>query len=377
MTIMDDMWWLWRGLIFVLGLAIVWGTLVSAIKTFILPRGINVWLTAFVFRVIGLFFVRRARKVSDYQQRDRIMALFVPMTLFILPLVFLTLVQIGYMFLYWAEGQVTLWEAFRLSGSSLLTLGYEAQDSFFFKVLEFSEAMLGLILVALLIAYLPSMYSAFTKRETAVALLESWAGTPPSAEEMIARVHRNGELEHLHEFWTTWQAWFAEIEESHTSLSPLAFFRSPQPERHWVTAAGTVLDVASLLLAAVDVPWQPRAAFCIRSGYLSLRQIAGFFNISYNPEPTANDPISIGREEFDAVCERLAAEGVALKPDRDQSWQDFVGWRVNYDHVLLALAALTMAPYAPWSSDRSPLQFTNSNVKPMNPITRFFYARRK
>ena len=45
--------------------------------------------------------------------------------------------------------------------------------------------------------------------------------------------------------------------------------------------------------------------------------------------------------------------GVPLIADRDQAWRDFAGWRVNYDTVLLALAAMTMAPYAPWSSDRS------------------------
>ena len=61
----------------------------------------------------------------------------------------------------------------------------------------------------------------------------------------------------------------------------------------------------------------------------------------------------IERAEFDGVCDRLADSGVPLKPDRDQSWIDYQGWRVNYDVVLLALARLTMAPYAPWSSDRS------------------------
>jgi hypothetical protein len=44
---------------------------------------------------------------------------------------------------------------------------------------------------------------------------------------------------------------------------------------------------------------------------------------------------------------------VPLKPDVDQAWRDFAGWRVNYDKVLLALAGLVLAPYAQWSSDRS------------------------
>jgi hypothetical protein len=46
---------------------------------------------------------------------------------------------------------------------------------------------------------------------------------------------------------------------------------------------------------------------------------------------------------------------VPLKADLEQAWRDFAGWRVNYDRVLLSLASLTMAPYAPWSSDRSML----------------------
>ena len=59
------------------------------------------------------------------------------------------------------------------------------------------------------------------------------------------------------------------------------------------------------------------------------------------------------RHEYDQAYARLAQAGLPLKADLDQAWLDFAGWRVNYDTVLLALAALTMAPEAPWSSDRS------------------------
>jgi hypothetical protein len=152
--------------------------------------------------------------------------------------------------------------------------------------------------------------------------------------------------------WTSWEAWFVDIEESHTSLAALSFFRSPQPHRSWVTAAGAVLDAASLVLSAVDIPRDTQADLCIRAGYLALRYIASFFRISYNPDPAPTDPISITKKEFDAACDELAEVGVPLKPDREQAWRDFAGWRVNYDTVLLALAELTMAPPAPWSSDR-------------------------
>ena len=59
------------------------------------------------------------------------------------------------------------------------------------------------------------------------------------------------------------------------------------------------------------------------------------------------------RAEFDAAYDQLAQQGIQVRADREQCWRDFAGWRVNYDTVLLQLADLTMAPKAPWSSDRS------------------------
>jgi hypothetical protein len=170
---------------------------------------------------------------------------------------------------------------------------------------------------------------------------------------MISRSYRTGELGQMREVWNDWQRWFAEIEESHTSLPALTFFRSPRPDLSWITAAGVVLDTAALMLSTIDVALEPRAAFCIRSGYLALRQIASVFKIPYDPDPNPGDPITISREEFDQVYHDLAAQQIPLRPDMERAWQDFAGWRVNYDVVLISLATLTMAPYAPWSSDRS------------------------
>ena len=254
--------------------------------------------------------------------------------------------------MFWGLGMASWSAAFRASGSSLLTLGFATLDTLPYTALAFSEATIGLILVALLIAYLPTMYSAFARREAAVAMLEVRAGTPPSALEMLQRYHRIHGLQHLTEVWAVWETWFAELEESHTSLAPLNFFRSSQPDRSWVTAAGAILDAAALAASSLDLPRDPQADLTIRAGYLALRSIADFFGIEYDLNPRPDDPISITRAEYDAVMDRLAAQGLPLKVDRDQAWRDFAGWRVNYDAVLRILADLTMAPYAPWSSDR-------------------------
>jgi len=339
--------------VFFAGAGLVAATVFSAVQTFVLPRSANVLLTRIVFRSLFRVFSLRLRKARTYEERDRIMALYAPIGLLTLPPAWLGLVLIGYTGMYWAAGVESLYEALRTSGSSLLTLGFVPPLSPASTILEFSEAALGMILVALLIAYLPTIYSAFSRRETLVSMLEVRAGAPPSAIEMIKRYHRLHGLNGLHDVWVAWETWFSEIEESHTSLAALVFFRSPQPDHSWVTAAGAILDAASLTRSAVDVPRDVQADLCIRAGYLALRRIADYFRISHNPDAKPGDPISISRQEFDAACDELAEQGVPLIVDRDQAWRDFAGWRVNYDTVLLALAGITMAPYAPWSSDRS------------------------
>jgi hypothetical protein len=154
--------------------------------------------------------------------------------------------------------------------------------------------------------------------------------------------------------WRPWLDWFVDIEETHTSFTGLPFFRSPQPERSWIIAAGVVLDTASIYASTLDVARSPSAELCVRGGYLALRRIADLYGIPYDPSPSPGDPISISREEYDAVYDHLAAAGLPLRGDRDQAWRDFSGWRVNYDTVLVIMAGFVMAPYAPWISDRSP-----------------------
>jgi hypothetical protein len=121
-----------------------------------------------------------------------------------------------------------------------------------------------------------------------------------------------------------------------------------------VTAAGTVLDGVALMESAVDTPNSPRAQLCLRAGFLALRRIADFFSVDYDPDPRPTDETSITRVEFDEALATMAAAGVPLKRDRDQAWLDFNGWRVNYDAAMLGLATVTLAPPAPWSSDRMP-----------------------
>ncbi len=329
------------------------GTVLSAVRTFVLPRAAQVLISRMVFQAVRRVFNLLARPSRPFAIRDRVMAMYVPISVVVLPAVWYVLLILGFTAMLWAVGVHSLRDAFILSGSSLFTLGFERPELLPAAILSFIEAPLGLGLLALLISYLPSIYAAFSRRETVVSQLEPLAGSPPSPQEMLIRHHRILGMERLERVWTRWQDWFADIEESHTSIAAVVFLRSPEPDRSWVTAAGCILDTASLTESCLDRPASPEAQVCIRAGYVALRRIADFFAVGYDPDPRPDDPISIRRDEFDALWDTLAAAGVRLKPDRDRAWREYAGWRVNYDTVLLALAGITMAPFAPWSSDRA------------------------
>jgi hypothetical protein len=339
-------------LAFVLGAAMVGLTLGSASRTLLVPRAIPARLARVVFIAVRWVFRLRAGTRHPYEQRDRILAFYAPVSLLTLLVVWLVLVFAGYAAMFWALGVRPISHAFEASGSSLFTLGFADVEGLPQQLLAFSEAGLGLILLALLITYLPSLYAAFSRREQGVAKLEVRAGNPPTGTYLIELANTVTGLKRLQTVWNDWEDWFVQVDESHTSFPALTFFRSPHPDESWVTAAGAVLDGASLYVSSVDVPRTPDPEFMIRAGYLALRHIAEFFGIRYDPDPRPTDPISISREEFDQALEHMAASGVPLKQDRDRAWLDFVGWRVNYDSVLLGLARLTAAPFAPWSSDR-------------------------
>ena len=349
---------------FLLGIWIVYFTITSVIRTFVLPRAVRDPITATVFFITRTLFNLFSKFSKSYYQQDKILAFLAPVNLLVLPPIWLTLITIGYTLMFLAAGINDFVTAFTISGSSILTLGFEKGTTIIHTILSFTAAMIGLGLVALLIAYLPTIYSEFAKREVSVNQLTVRAGDPPSPVEMLLRFHRLERLNTLGPLWERWETWFVQIEESHTSFSILAFFRSPLPNHSWVNAAGTIMDAAALRLAVLDlpedinapplsdgriVPGDPRAAIMIRAGFLALRRIADVYRVNHNSNPQfPKDQINITKEEFNQACSLFTEQGLPIKKDLDQAWNDFAGWRVNYDSVLIELQNITDAISAPW-----------------------------
>ncbi|MEP7059091.1 MAG: hypothetical protein ABI828_00045 [Actinomycetota bacterium] len=341
-------------LAFIGGILLVVTALDSAVRTVLVPRALQAYLARTVFVTVRRLFGLRTGARHTYEHRDRVLAFYAPFALLTLLATWLTFVLAGYTFLFFALGVHPLREAFLLSGSSAFTLGSATHSGLPVAVLVFSEAAIGLMLLALLITYLPSLYSAFSRREVGVTKLEVRAGQPASGIVLIERAWLVGRFEDLKAFWQDWEDWFAEVDETHTTYGTLVYYRSPHGNQSWITAAGAVLDGAALLASCVAVPPTPEPQFTIRAGFLCLVHIAQFFHQPVNIDPAPTDPISVTREEFDAAFDQLEAAGVPMKADREQAWRDFAGWRVNYDQALISICRMTFAPPALWSSDRYP-----------------------
>ncbi len=338
-----DLLYLLVGLV---GFVIIVRVVVGAVRTFVVPRGDSDGLTRVAFKVIRKGFDLVAHRGRPYEARDRVLAYYGPVALMLLPGWWLALLTIGFAAVYWSLG-ATLDQAFLDSGSSLLTLGFARPDVPGGVPVAFVEAAIGLALVALLISYLPTIYAAFSRRELLVNLLEVRADSPPSPIVMLTRMHRLAGLDALHDLWVRWEQWFAELEETHSSLPVLVFYRSQQPDHSWVNAAGAIMDSAAIVRSAVAIPMDVQADLTIRAGYLALRRMGDFFGFESDPHATPEDATSIERAQFEAALDVLAVAGVPLVADRNQAWRDFNGWRVNYDAVLRRFERLTVAP-TPW-----------------------------
>lgn len=332
----------------VAGVALVLRAFLSAIRTFVVPRSTNDLIARIVFVSARRAFDLVVPRLRSYQQRDRLMSYFGPSALVALPVVWLVAVATGYTLIFWAMGGQTLEDAILASGSSLLTLGFARPPTLFGDVIAFSEAVFGLGMVALLIAYLPTIYAAFSRRELLVRQLETRADNPPSPVVLVTRLHQLGGLDDMHDLWEAWERWFAELEETHTSLTVLVHFRSQHPDRSWVNAAGATLDTAALVRSSVAIPVDAHSELMIRAGCVALRRITAVFHLPFDAFPKLDGPIRIDRDTYEAALDQLAAGGVSLKADREAAWRDFRAWRVQYDEVLERLEALAVAPPAWW-----------------------------
>src|SRR5579862_1830559 len=118
-----------------------------------------------VYLAVRAVFDLRAHKASSFRDRDEIMALFGPIALGLLLVAWLVIILAGYTLIYWGLDTGSLAYALKVSGSSLFTLGFAGVEPIGENVVIFTQAGVGLLLAALLVAYLPVIYQVVSSRE--------------------------------------------------------------------------------------------------------------------------------------------------------------------------------------------------------------------
>ncbi|MFN2490394.1 MAG: hypothetical protein ABR529_11790 [Actinomycetota bacterium] len=339
----------------VAGLLIVIWTAQSVLRSLIVPRGLASRLAAIVSRNVRGTILLVANRFDTYVAKDAVMALQAPVFLVFLLASWLALFLIGYALMLWPLIGVSFGDALLESGSSMFTLGFAGTHEVGATSLHFLAAATGLIVVALQIAYLPTLYAAFNRRETVVTILQSRAGAPAWGPEILARHQAVGIVGDLAGLYAEWERWAADVAESHTNYPVLIFFRSPHALRSWVLGLLAVMDSAALYLALSPSLAPTQARLCVRMGFTCLRSVADVLDISYDTDPFPEDPIELTYEEFTGGVRRLEEVGFPIERPAQEAWSDFKGWRVNYESIAYMLADLVVAPPGPWSGGRNHL----------------------
>jgi hypothetical protein len=202
----------------------------SVIGTLIVPRPVGSWLTRMVDRLVLAFYMSVTRPVTDWVRRDRILATQSAAILVGQLIAWLGIFLAGFTLMLWPSHGRSITSALTDAGSSIFTLGFAEPQGTSPAVIVFIAAATGMVVVALQIGYLPTLYAAFNRRETEIALLVARAGFPSWGPELLARTHYAlgtgmSTLNTLPDLYKQWERWSSDVAESHTTYLPLVRFR--------------------------------------------------------------------------------------------------------------------------------------------------------
>jgi len=201
---------------------------------------------------------------------------------------------------------------------------------------------LGFIFLALVISYVPIIYQAFSRRELRISLLDSRAGSPPTAVELLRRNCVGKTVEELRMLLHDWEVWCADILESHLSYPILTFYRSQHEQQSWVEALTVILDTCALILTGIDgIPVAPaRFTFAMaRHAVVDLAQV-----LNTTPIKGVN---RLSSTEFTRLQDMLAASCIHLKEGTALE-QKLAELRETYEPFVSALADRVQVSLPPW-----------------------------
>jgi hypothetical protein len=339
---------------FVAGLTIVSVILWDAFETLVLPRTPlrKLRLTRLYYRTTWRCWVRHARTVRSDRRRESFLAVYGPLSVIGLLAMWATGLVAGFALLQWSQrellvnldGNPHFFDDLYMSATTLFTLGIgdvmpKGRGG---RLLVVAEASSSLMLLTMVFAYLPILYQSFSRREVRLTMLDAWAGSPPSATEILRRVATTGNVSYLDGFFVDWEQWCSDILESHLSHPAIAYFRSQHQRQSWVSALTTVLDLAALVKVGIEgLPtWRAQLTFAIaRHAAVDLTQVLA--------KPRVPREDRLPPHELAAVRCELERAGLRLNRSSEAD-RELAELRQSYEPYIAGLSDRLMIPTPRW-----------------------------
>jgi len=356
------------------------GVLLDAFQTIILPRR-----PVGRFRITSVFFLLTwgpwAYVASHWpwrRSREQIYSFYGPLALLLLFGLWAMLLVFSYGFIFFGMHTpfvdpmhpvtvvARLRSCFYVSGTTIFTLGLGdvLPATHAARSMIVVEAGTGLGFVALVIGYVPVLYTAFSNREIAVALLDARAGSPPTAGELLLRHNFSGGPQALTDLLAEWERWCALMLETHISYPILSYYRSQHDNQSWLAALTSVLDACALLITTIEGPTTRQAQLTFAIGRHTLVDLGHVFHLERNEQKLREAPCTrLPDDEFVRLCDMLSFAGFSLCGDDLEARKRLLALRKLYEPHSEALATylgLTLPLWVPPPVDptRKPDQWT-------------------
>ncbi len=337
------------------GILSILAILLDAFETVVLPRRVqrSFRLTSWFYRRTWIPYRKLASRISSRARRENFLSYFGPLSLIFLLILWAAGLIFGFALLQYGAG-----EHFRLSGEPITfgLLVYQSGETFFTlgygdvvpsngvaRALAVVEAGLGFGFLGVVIGYLPTIYSSFSRREIEISLLDARAGSPPSAAELLSRFGNCPQQAVLDQIFKDWERWAAEVLESHLSYPALSFFRSQHNNQSWLGALITILDASGLVIAGVDGLRAEQAKITFAMARHAVVDLAQIVNARYNP----NTPDRLPEQEMNRLRQKLAERGVKLGEGAAFD-ENLTQLRSLYESYAVAIALNLSITLPPW-----------------------------
>jgi len=329
------------------GIVLVFVVLRDAFETIVLPRRVSgrLRVSKVFYRVTWKPVAAIGRRMPVGDRRESYLSTYGPISLLVLIGLWGVILISGFAFLLWAAGFdfASPLTALYVSGWNFTTLGIGdyAPKTDGARLVTVAEAGMGFGFLAVVISYLPVLYQGFSRRETTISMLDEWAGSPPSAGDLLRRAKATGEVDELIPLMATWEHWTAELLESHLSYQVLCYFRSQHENQSWVAALTAILDFSALWQAskATGHTWQARRVYAMG------RHALGDLSQVLRADPKFDVPDRLSEPEYAAIVEVFAAAGIPV----DAEFRDRLKkLRKGYEPYAAALADELLMELPPW-----------------------------